>query len=94
VRHSSRSTVGLILRTIAERTGILGRLVVGIIGMVWNVAVFFVVPVLVIDKESPFDAIKDLNPDAQEDLGRADHPRYRIVPRLRWSRFYSSFPWL
>jgi len=35
------------------RTGILGRLVVGIIGMVWNVAVFFVVPVLVIDKESP-----------------------------------------
>ena len=52
------STVGLILRMIGERTGIVGAIVTSLIGMVWNIAVFFVVPCLVIDKESPIAALK------------------------------------
>jgi len=40
------ATVGLILRTIAERAGILGRLVISLIGLAWNLATYLVVPVL------------------------------------------------
>jgi hypothetical protein len=52
------STVGLALRLIGDRLGFVGEIVVGIIGFGWNLAVFFVVPVLVIDRESPVAAIK------------------------------------
>ncbi|HWD38399.1 MAG TPA: DUF6159 family protein [Fimbriimonas sp.] len=52
------STVGMILRLISERTGVVGSIVSSIVGLAWNVAVFFVVPVLVIDRESPLAAIK------------------------------------
>ncbi|MFZ4507112.1 MAG: DUF6159 family protein [Fimbriimonas sp.] len=52
------STVGMILKAISERSGIVGALVSTFIGLAWNLAVFFVVPVLVIDNEKPFEAIK------------------------------------
>ena len=52
------STVGLILRTIGERTGVAGAIVTSIIGLAWNIAVFFVVPCMVLDLESPFSAVK------------------------------------
>lgn len=52
------ATVGVVLRTIAERTGLIGNIVVGIIGFVWNVGTYFVVPVLVIEKGSPVACIK------------------------------------
>lgn len=52
------STVGMILRKISEETGVIGSIISGLIGLVWNVAVFFVVPVLVIDNEKPIEAIK------------------------------------
>lgn len=40
------ATVGMILRAIQERAGILGRILIGIIGIAWNLITFFVVPVL------------------------------------------------
>jgi len=52
------STVGIILRTIGQQTGIVGRIATAIIGIAWNIAVFFVVPCLVIDQENPFAALK------------------------------------
>jgi hypothetical protein len=52
------STVGVILRFISDRTGVVGQLIIGIIGIAWNLAVFFVVPILVLEKESPFGAVK------------------------------------
>jgi len=52
------ATVGVILRTIAERTGLIGNIVVGLVGFVWNVGTYFVVPVLVIEKGSPIACIK------------------------------------
>jgi hypothetical protein len=40
------ATVGMVLRMIQERAGIIGRIVIGIVGVAWNVITFFVVPVL------------------------------------------------
>lgn len=52
------ATVGMILRAIAERGGIVGALVTGLAGFAWNVATFLVVPILVVEKVGPVDAIK------------------------------------
>lgn len=52
------ATVGVILRTIAERTGIIGNIVIALVGASWNIATYFVVPVLVIEQGSPFAAVK------------------------------------
>jgi len=52
------ATVGMILRAISERAGIVGQIIIGIIGFVWNVATFLVVPVLVSENVGPIEAIK------------------------------------
>ena len=53
------ATVGLILRSLQERAGWLGRIAVGFLGVAWTVASFLVVPVLVIRNMGPIDAIKE-----------------------------------
>ena len=52
------ATVGMILRTLQERAGLLGRIVIGLIGVAWNVITFFVVPVLLYEPVGVPDAIK------------------------------------
>jgi uncharacterized protein DUF6159 len=52
------ATVGLILRIIQENTGIIGKIITGIIGIVWSVATFFVVPVIAYEKVGPVGAFK------------------------------------
>jgi hypothetical protein len=52
------ATVGMVLRTLQERMGFIGRIIVGLIGMAWNLATFLVVPVLVMEDVSPVDAVK------------------------------------
>jgi hypothetical protein len=52
------STIGVILRMIADNSGIVGRIIIGLIGFVWTIATYFVVPVLVVEKVGPIDAIK------------------------------------
>ncbi|MEO8502050.1 MAG: DUF6159 family protein, partial [Vicinamibacteria bacterium] len=52
------ATVGMILRAVSERSGWLGRLVVSLIGLAWNVATFLVVPVLAAENIGPIDAVK------------------------------------
>jgi hypothetical protein len=52
------ATVGMVLRWISERAGIVGQIIIGIIGFAWNIATFLVVPVLVIENVGPIDAIK------------------------------------
>jgi hypothetical protein len=52
------ATVGMILRWISERAGIVGQLLGGILGFAWSVATFLVVPVLVVENVGPFEAIK------------------------------------
>ena len=43
------ATVSQILRSIQERAGLLGRIVVGLIGMAWALVTFLVIPILVIE---------------------------------------------
>lgn len=52
------ATVGIILRSIAERSGFIGRIVVSFIGLAWGLATFLVVPVLVVEGVGPIEAVK------------------------------------
>jgi hypothetical protein len=53
------ATVGLVLRSLQERSGWLGRIVVGMLGVAWTLASFLVVPVLVSRDVGPIEAIKE-----------------------------------
>ena len=52
------ATVGMILRTIEERSSLIGKLVTGLVGMAWTLATFFVVPVLAFENVGPVEAFK------------------------------------
>jgi hypothetical protein len=52
------STVGVILQALQDKLGFIGRFIIGLIGMVWTIATFFVVPVLVVEGVGPLDAVK------------------------------------
>ncbi len=52
------ATVGMVLRAIQERAGFLGRILTSVVGVVWNLATFLVVPVLVTENVGPLDAVK------------------------------------
>ncbi len=53
------STVGIILRTIGERGGVVGAIVTSIIGLAWNLVVFFVIPILILERTGPITAVKE-----------------------------------
>lgn len=52
------ATVGMILRMIEERSEWLGRLVAGVLGAAWTITTFLVVPVLVVERKGPVEALK------------------------------------
>jgi hypothetical protein len=52
------ATVGMILKTIEERMGVIGRLVMRLIGVAWALACYFVVPVLAFEDLTPIEAVK------------------------------------
>jgi len=52
------ATVGLILRTIAERSKLVGRIIAGILGMAWSVTSFLVIPVLINEGKGPVEAYR------------------------------------
>lgn len=52
------ATVGMVLRVLAENLGSLGKIIIGLIGIVWSVATFFVVPVIAYENVGPIDAFK------------------------------------
>lgn len=52
------ATVGIILRTISERVGFVGKIVVSLLSFAWSLATFLVIPILVIENIGPIDAIK------------------------------------
>jgi hypothetical protein len=51
------ATVGMVLRALSERAGFIGRMVISIIGVAWNIACYFVVPVLAFEDLSPGAAL-------------------------------------
>jgi len=53
------ATVGMVLRALQERGGIIGAIVSFIGGLAWNLATFLVIPVFVSQNLSPIDAIKE-----------------------------------
>jgi hypothetical protein len=53
------ATVGMILNFLSERLGFVGKMVVGFIGLGWNLATCMAVPVLVTNNVGPVDAVKE-----------------------------------
>ena len=51
------ATVGLILKVIESRSEKIGQFVTAILGTAWSVMTYFVLPVLVVEKVGPFEAI-------------------------------------
>lgn len=52
------ASVGLILKAIESRSEKVGQIVAAVLGMAWSVTTFFVVPILVVEKTGPIDAVK------------------------------------
>lgn len=50
--------VGGILKIIQENVGSLGKIITGIVGIVWSIATFFVVPVIAYENVGPLQAFK------------------------------------
>lgn len=53
------ATVGMILRAISERSGIIGKIIVGFIGVGWSLATYLAVPVLVTKDLGAVDTVKE-----------------------------------
>jgi hypothetical protein len=53
------ATVGLLLKFIQDRASVVGKFVIGLIGITWSVATYLVIPVIVIEKVGPLDALKE-----------------------------------
>lgn len=52
------ATVGLVLKFLEDNLGWLGQIVVGLIGIAWSIATFFVVPVIAYEDVGPIEALK------------------------------------
>lgn len=65
------ATVGMVLKTIQERVGAFGQILTGIVGVVWSIATFFVVPILAYEDVSPFEAVKRSSQILKEKWGES-----------------------
>jgi len=52
------ATVGVLIRMIADRGGLVGRLIGGALGLAWTVLTFLVVPVMAAEGIGPVEAVK------------------------------------
>lgn len=52
------ATVSIVLRSIQERSGIVGRIVVGLAGLAWTLVTFLVLPIIVIEGVGVRDALR------------------------------------
>ncbi|HXY34498.1 MAG TPA: DUF6159 family protein [Planctomycetaceae bacterium] len=52
------ASVGFLLKIIESRSERVGQIVSGLLGLAWSIATFFVVPVIVVEKAGPFEAIQ------------------------------------
>jgi hypothetical protein len=52
------ATVGVLLRAIGERSGILGKVAIALVGGAWSLLTIFVVPILVIEDRGVADAVR------------------------------------
>jgi hypothetical protein len=52
------ATVGVLLQLVAEKLGVIGRLIAGGLGLAWTAATFLVVPILAAEGIGPWQAIE------------------------------------
>ena len=52
------ATVGIILQVISEKSNMLGKIAVALVGMAWSLLTFFVVPVMIFENVSVIQSIK------------------------------------
>ena len=52
------AAVSIVLRAIEERVGLVGRIVVGLLGVAWSVVTFLVLPIIVIEGAGTVNALK------------------------------------
>ena len=52
------ATVGVILKALQDNAGWLGKILIGLLGFMWSIATFFVVPVIAYENLGPMDAFK------------------------------------
>ena len=51
-------SIGAILKIIQENVGTLGKILTGLVGIVWGIATFFVIPIIAYENIGPVDALK------------------------------------
>lgn len=52
------ATVGQVIRSLQDKGGVVGAIVGGLAGFAWNLAVFFVVPIIVVEDLGPLEALR------------------------------------
>jgi uncharacterized protein DUF6159 len=52
------ATIGVILKYLADRAGFIGKIVIGLLGAAWSIATYFIVPVMIFEKRSLRDSVK------------------------------------
>lgn len=52
------ATVGIILRALSDRSRGIGRIIIGVLGMVWSIVTYFVLPVMIFEDVGVGKAIK------------------------------------
>jgi hypothetical protein len=52
------ATVGMMIRAIQQRLGMLGKIIGVIAGIAWSIAIYFAVPVIIYEKLGPWAAVK------------------------------------
>ncbi len=63
------STVGIVLGLIARKSSLIGRLVLSLIGVAWEVLTYFVAPAITIENKSSIDAIKQSGRTLKQTFG-------------------------
>jgi len=63
------ATVGVIVRMLQERGGIIGSIIGSLGGFAWNVATFLVIPIMIVEGLSPWDAVKNSTAMLRETWG-------------------------
>ena len=53
------ASVGMLLRTIEERSRLVGRIVAGLLGMAWGITSYLVIPILVNERKGPMEAFRE-----------------------------------
>ena len=53
------STVGVVLKALEGRAGLLGRLVISLVGVAWTLVTYFVVPIIVVERKGALEAVGD-----------------------------------